>query len=39
MANPVSSISGPSRLAGRRHQATTPLTTYGTTIHADEEDA
>jgi hypothetical protein len=27
MKNPVRSIRGPSRLAGRRHQATTPLRT------------
>ena len=32
MMKPVSSISGPSRLAGRRHQATRPPTTYGMTI-------
>ena len=32
MTKPVSSISGPSRLAGRRHQASAPLTAYGMTI-------
>src|SRR5829696_429459 len=32
MTKPVSSINGPSRLAGRRHQASAPLTAYGMTI-------
>ena len=32
IAKPVPTINGPSRLAGRRHQARIPLRTYGTTI-------
>src|SRR5215213_4465983 len=34
MVKPVATISGPSRLSGRRHQARIPLTTYGMTIQA-----
>ena len=30
MTKPAASISGPSRLTGRRHQAISPLTRYGT---------
>ena len=33
IVKPSINIKGPSRLAGRRHQATRPLRTYGTTIH------